>query len=164
MFADHWRRDAAKAADGHLRGVEKWTAFFVRDCSDEDAVCCTGDEVSDAGRAGEKRHGVAIGGGSQGGRLRTLKRFVAVRIHVGLEGALPGGAATLEGGLGRSAAWSGSWRDVRRGCGICEGLGESGQRWEGHGCFLHLQCAPVGGKDRQKQGTGIREQLLAASC
>lgn len=99
-----------KGVEGDLCSVEKLTACLRFDSADEDTVGGASEEISDAFVTGEQGHGVAVSLAGLDGR----KYFVATvsmlaRRHMGIEGALPRGAATAEGGLGGGGFGSGAW-------------------------------------------------------
>ena len=83
-----------------MRGVEKLVGSLLRNRFDEDAVRRAGDEVADVVKAGQRRHGFAVGGGGTTRGDDPSHFVIALFIQKGIEGTLPSGAATLDGGAG----------------------------------------------------------------
>ena len=83
-----------------LSGVEELVGSLLGNRLDEDAVGHASDEVTDVFITGKRGHGFAVNGtGLMGGEDRV--RAAPFRSpHVRIVGALPGGAATLDGGSG----------------------------------------------------------------
>jgi len=67
---------------------------------DEDAVGGAGDEVADVFVAAQRGHGAAIGGAGGVGGEDFVDAGALGALEAGIVGALPGGAAALDGGAG----------------------------------------------------------------
>ena len=86
--------------EGDLGGVDEPSAYFGGNGANEDAMGRAGDEIADALVAGEQGHGVAVGFPGFNGREDLVWLVIPFDgHHVGVEGALPCGAATAESGF-----------------------------------------------------------------
>ena len=126
-----------EGAERDLRGVEELAALGGGNGFDEDGVGQASDEVADVFVSGKWRHGVAVRlAGLLGGEV-LVRASATLILHVGVVGAPPGGAATLERlgvrGLGVEA------RGRRR----LRCWGGFDQAEFGIGCFGHSWILPV---------------------
>lgn len=104
-----------EGVEGDLDGVEDLAALFRRDGTDEDSVGCAGEELAHAIVTGEDGHGVPVGfPGFIGGKASFNAVIFRGLFHKSIEGALPGGAAAAESGLGVGGVGCGTWL---QGCG-----------------------------------------------
>ena len=118
----------------------------------EHAVGDAGNEVADSLMAGERGHGVAMGGAGERARCVLVIGF----LKLGFKGAFPGIAAAGYGGV------------LIRGAGLIVGCAEDEACFGfGHKCFLPLDGAESSVRRMpliicrhrgQAQGSGVRDQ------
>jgi hypothetical protein len=133
-----------------LSGVEKLSAHLMGDGAQQDALRGTSDEISDSLIAGEKRHGIAIGGTGQVSSNNLLKAIFDVWFLIGIEGALPGIHATAKGGSGAGGVEHGAGIEGGGGSRLRKDFDQSGFV-DAHGNLLK----PVWGKGGKLSANGI---------
>lgn len=91
---------AIQSGQCDLRRVEKLVGSLHRDGFDEDSVCRAGDEVTDVVMAGQRRHGFAVSRSGATSGTSRCDSVVAMFLYIGVEDALPCGAAVLDSEAG----------------------------------------------------------------
>ena len=89
-----------EGGERNLRSIEKLVGPVLWNRLDEYAMGGASKEVSDAFITGKRGHGFAVSGASLVGGVALVGIAPFCAFHVRIVGALPCGAATLDGGLG----------------------------------------------------------------
>lgn len=121
-----------------LSSVEELVGSLLRNRLNEDAMCRAGDEVADTFITGQRGHGFAVSGAGLVGGEDRVRAAPFRTLHVRIVGALPSGAASLDG----SPGLLGVEVECRERNGLDEG--EFGCGFWGHDGFsLHI-VFPIG--------------------